>query len=194
MNNCNTLTPRKTIKPDCTLFDSAIKESNIVASTPLSNTPHTPSKSAKTKHLMNIATPKCALTPTRGIKSSPLETTELNGTYFRVLPSSLFMDFPSLPSDLEQAAYWLENNIRVLSFIGDGAFSKVYAVEHLLTGTHYALKKISLKNSSSASVGSFRREVVNLWMIKGCSHCLQIYLGWEDGNSLNILTDLYRLR
>lgn len=192
--NGETSTPiRKQVRPDISLFDSAIKEgSNFTIES--SQTPITPNKSARTKHLLNIETPKCSLTPTRPYKINDDSSTKVSDRYFRILPSPLFKDIASLPSSSEDSRKWLDMNFKLADFLGSGGFSSVFAVEDTKTGIKYALKKVSLKNASSFSVHNFRREIINLWCVKGCKNCVQIYLGWEDESSLNILTDIFKMR
>lgn len=192
--NSEALSPfRKQIKPNVSLFDSAIKESANITNENV-HTPVTPNKSAKTRHFLNIETPKCTLTPTRSRVETGDDTNEVSDNYFRILPSCLFRDILSLPLSSNGVSEWIGKSIKIIGHLGNGGFSVVYIVEDITTNKRYALKKISLKSTSSASVRNFRREIVNLWRIKGCKNCVQIFLGWEDKSTLNILTDLFEIR
>jgi hypothetical protein len=175
----DTRTPlRKNIKPPDSIFLSADRNKNVGVEN--FESPKTPTKYSKTKLV--------ARTSNNLLNEFPINLQkDLTAPFFRIIPSNIFKDIPDVSSEID--GNWLEKSFKINEQIGEGNFSRVYlaCVNHKY---YYALKR-SKDSSSSSSNMNFRREIVNLWKLKGCKNILQIYLGWEDSTGLNILTDVY---
>ena len=189
----------KIIRPNPNIFDSAEKRSPLFDDfLNQKGTPQTPSKINKTKLMLNIDVSKCPFPEIidkdrqESLLPSSLEnigTTE--ASYFKIFPDVSFIDLPQAPNQVEYIPQWLHENLRDRIKLGFGSFSEVYRVSLRLNGLVFALK--IAKDSSSNSLKIFRKEILNLWKVKGCKNCIQIYLGWEDYKGIYILTQHYPL-
>lgn len=168
---------RKSIKPPNSIFLSADRIRNT--STVNFDSPKTPTKSSKIRLVTGDSKILNEVS-----NSLPKDINEL---FFRIIPSNIFKDIPDVPFEIDRI--WLEKSFRIVEQIGEGNFSRVY-LTCINDKYCYALKR-SKDVSSPSSNMNFRKEIINLWKLKGCRNILQIYLGWEDVNGFNILTDVY---
>ena len=169
---------RKNIKPPNSIFLSADRNKNLAVEN--FESPKTPTKSSKIKLV--------ARTPNGLFNEVPIGLPkDQDDPFFRIIPSNIFKDIPDISSEID--GNWLEKSFKIIEQIGEGNFSRVY-LACVNDKYYYALKKSKYASSPSTNM-NFRREIINLWKLKGCKNILQIYLGWEDSTGLNILTDVY---
>jgi hypothetical protein len=169
---------RKNIKPPDSIFLSAdrIKNTSVINF----ESPKTPTKSSR----IRLVTGDSKRIFNEVSNSLPKDVNEL---FFRIIPSNIFKDIPDIPSEVDRN--WLEKSFKIVEQIGEGNFSQVFLT--CINDKHYYALKRSKDVSSPLSNMNFRKEIINLWKLKGCKNILQIYLGWEDVNGFNILTDVY---
>jgi serine/threonine protein kinase len=163
-------TPFKVARPSLNVINSAGKPQPLNPTTP-----STPNKGKKTKIVTSASL------------QSPLANASRENC-LKIIPSSLFIDIP-LP--INDAKAWLGDNVKILKHLGSGNFSDVYQVAIKSSGSVYALKKFHKVNNHDVQLGRF--EIINLWKVKGCSRCLQVYLGWEDADYICSLTAFHPL-
>ncbi|TPX36330.1 hypothetical protein SmJEL517_g01537 [Synchytrium microbalum] len=97
--------------------------------------------------------------------------------------------FDSNRTDVIHANYF-DSTFTILATLGVGTFAEAYKVRSLVDGRLYAVKKSKHTYTGFRDRQQKLNEVMMMWKVSKCSHCIRLEDAWEQNGVLYMQTEL----